>query len=96
MMRIENKKENRVAQTMSNWVYMKCIDPPKNKQRFYMLQIQPDLWGGVSLVREYGRLGQPGRVLSRWFNAEADALNYLGQLQVQKLKRGYENVVNAS
>ena len=43
-------------------------------------------------VREYGLLGQPGKVLSRWFNTEADALNYLVQLQVQKLKRGYEKV----
>jgi hypothetical protein len=34
--------------------------PAQNQARFYRLAIWPDLFGGVSLVREYGRLGHSG------------------------------------
>jgi predicted DNA-binding WGR domain protein len=30
--------------------------------RFYALSLQPDLFGTVSVVREWGRIGQPGTV----------------------------------
>jgi predicted DNA-binding WGR domain protein len=30
--------------------------------RFYALSVQADLWAGWSLVREWGRIGGPGRV----------------------------------
>ena len=40
------------------------IDPEKNKWRFYHLDVQPDLFGGWSLVREWGRIGRAGKVLT--------------------------------
>jgi predicted DNA-binding WGR domain protein len=36
--------------------------PAKRQARFYRLEIWPDLFGRVSLAREYGRIGQPGRL----------------------------------
>lgn len=41
---------------------LRRIDPAKGMRRFYRLTIQPDLFGGADLVREWGRLGSPGRV----------------------------------
>jgi predicted DNA-binding WGR domain protein len=37
------------------------VDPAQNRARWYELGLQPTLWGGVSLVRAWGRLGAPGR-----------------------------------
>jgi predicted DNA-binding WGR domain protein len=36
------------------------IDPSQNCQRFYTLSWQPELWGGIALVRHWGRLGNQG------------------------------------
>jgi len=36
--------------------------PAKKQARFYRLANLPDLFGGFSLAREYGRIGQPGRL----------------------------------
>ena len=39
-------------------------DPETNKHRFYSMHLQPDLLGGVGLVLEFGRIGQPDRVIA--------------------------------
>jgi predicted DNA-binding WGR domain protein len=36
------------------------IVPAKKQARFYRLAIWPDLFGGFSLAREYGRIGKAG------------------------------------
>lgn len=33
-------------------VYLRCIDPARNRQRFYHLSVQPTLFGDWVLVRE--------------------------------------------
>ena len=40
------------------------IDPTRNMSRFYRLDVQPDLFGGVLLVKEWGRIGARGRTVS--------------------------------
>ena len=37
-----------------------AIDPAKNIRRFYRLDTQPDLFGGVFLMKEWGRIGSRG------------------------------------
>ena len=37
------------------------VDPDANMYRFYRLRLMPDLFGGVSLLREWGRIGTQGR-----------------------------------
>jgi predicted DNA-binding WGR domain protein len=37
-------------------------DPARRMARFYALAVQGDLLAGWSLVREWGRIGRPGRV----------------------------------
>jgi predicted DNA-binding WGR domain protein len=36
------------------------IDDAKNMRRFYRLDTQPDLFGGVFLMKEWGRIGSRG------------------------------------
>ncbi|WP_322864771.1 WGR domain-containing protein (plasmid) [Aquicoccus sp. G2-2] len=37
------------------------VDHDTNMFRFYRLRLMPDLFGGVSLLREWGRIGTQGR-----------------------------------
>jgi WGR domain len=37
-------------------------DPSQNMARFYAVSLQADLLDGWSVVREWGRIGRPGRV----------------------------------
>lgn len=66
------------------------IDPPNNVHRFYRMEIVPGLSGEWSLVREWGRIGQPGRVRIDWYDTEAAAKTARFDLQMKKAKRGYE------
>jgi predicted DNA-binding WGR domain protein len=55
-------------------VRLSRIDPARNMSRFYRLDIQPDLFGGVSLIKEWGRIGRAGQMQSTPYNDQADAL----------------------
>jgi hypothetical protein len=37
-------------------------DPERNQYRYYLLTMQPNLFGTWSLIREWGKIGRPGRV----------------------------------
>jgi predicted DNA-binding WGR domain protein len=43
-------------------IVLQRIEPLRNIRRFYALSLQPDLFGTVSVVKEWGRIGQPGTV----------------------------------
>jgi predicted DNA-binding WGR domain protein len=40
-------------------------DPQRNQYRYYVLDVQPHLFGGWSLIREWGRIG----VIAREYNS---------------------------
>ena len=63
--------------------------PAERQARFYRLAIWPDLFGGFSLAREYGRIGQDGRLK---FDPHPDidtAARAFARLFRQKQRRGY-------
>ena len=43
-----------------NPLSLRRLDPARNMYRFYLLAIEPDLFGGFLLLRHWGRLGQRG------------------------------------
>jgi predicted DNA-binding WGR domain protein len=66
----------------------KC-DPERNQHRYYLLSIQPNLFGRWSLIREWGRIGRPGRVkIDLCDSLEEAAHAFNGKLH-QKQRRGY-------
>jgi predicted DNA-binding WGR domain protein len=65
------------------------IDLARNMRRFYALHTQPDLFGGVSVIKEWGRIGQPGTVRTTCFPSEHDAIAALDRAQSCKAARGY-------
>ena len=74
----------------TSYVRFVSIDPEHNRARFYELLIQPTLWGEVSLIRQWGRIGGGGgqRQITfhqEWLSAEAE----FGALIAHRMKRGY-------
>ncbi|MGR9285026.1 MULTISPECIES: WGR domain-containing protein [Rhizobium] len=70
-------------------LYIERIDPSKNMARFYALSIEPNLFGGTSLVRSWGRIGSRGQQKIHVFDSEAKAVDLLLALLRKKRSRGY-------
>jgi predicted DNA-binding WGR domain protein len=65
------------------------IDPARNRWRFYRVVLQQDLLGGTAVIREWGRLGQPGRIRRDPYPDTAAAETAAAELVRRKEKRGY-------
>jgi predicted DNA-binding WGR domain protein len=64
-------------------------EPSRNMARFYVLAIEPTLFGDAALVREWGRMGRLGR---RRLDLHADMAAAAEALDVwldRKTRRGY-------
>ncbi|MEM7503793.1 MAG: WGR domain-containing protein [Pseudomonadota bacterium] len=65
-------------------------NPAANEFRFYQLGLWPDLFGGCNLVREFGRIGQPGCLKVTHFESSNAARAALNALYRAKARRGYD------
>lgn len=65
------------------------IDAKCNMARFYKLDVQPSLFGW-SVVREWGRIGQAGRVCVELHDTRGTADQAMISKWAQKRKRGYQ------
>ena len=65
------------------------IEPDRGMRRYYSLSCWPDLFGGVSVVREWGRIGSPGRLRCDPYPGQAEAEAALEALRRRKIRRGY-------
>lgn len=63
--------------------------PEQNKHRFYRLLLAPTLFGGWALIREWGRIGQPGTVRIDWYANETEAEAGFIKKAKEKERRGY-------
>ena len=70
-------------------VDLKRIDPSLNMRRFYRMSVQPDLFGGACLVREWGRIGFRGQMMVETHPDEGRAITALVKLAAVKKRRGY-------
>ena len=70
-------------------LYLRRVDPAKNMRRFYLMTVQRDLFGGASLVREWGRVGSSGHLRVDHHEDEGQAVDALADIAKQKSKRGY-------
>ena len=65
------------------------IDLTRNMSRFYRLDLQPDLFGAWGVIREWGRIGQAGRVRIDPYPTAKQAEDRLHRQQAVKQGRGY-------
>jgi predicted DNA-binding WGR domain protein len=70
-------------------VHLRRIDPARNMCRFYRLDVQPDLFGCVLLMKEWGRIGTQGRMVAESYDSEALAAVALQRQAERKQRRGY-------
>jgi len=65
------------------------IDPARNMARFYCLSLQPTLFGEVSVVRVWGRIGTRGRMKIDSFASGEGAAAAFNRMEKSKRRRGY-------
>jgi predicted DNA-binding WGR domain protein len=64
-------------------------DPERNQHRYYNLDLQPHLFGGWSVIREWGRIGHPGQIRVELCCTLEEANGVFGAKLRQKRQRGY-------
>ncbi|RVC83067.1 WGR domain-containing protein [Mesorhizobium sp. M4A.F.Ca.ET.022.05.2.1] len=72
-------------------VHLRRIDPAQNMRRFYTLAIQPTLFGGASVIRNWGRIGTNGQSMMETFDSRDDAGSASKRLERLKRRRGYRD-----
>ena len=75
-------------ETIPTSVELRRIDPSLNMRRFYRMSLQPDLFGGVDVVREWGWLGWRGKFLIQRHSCEDEAVSSMLALETAKRRRG--------
>lgn len=71
-------------------VHLRRVDPVRNMCRFYTIGLQPDLFGGCTLVREWGRLGSAGTIHYDIYPNEGAAVDALLAHVGRKERGGYK------
>lgn len=77
-------------ETTPTSVDLRRIDPSLNMRRFYCISLQPDLFGGVDVVREWGRIGWRGQSLIERDSREDEAVSSMLALETAKRRKGYQ------
>ena len=72
-------------------IHLEKHDPGRNVARYYRMSVHPNLFGEWTLQREWGRIGQGGRVRLDLFRSEAEAERALSVLEGSKQRRAYEH-----
>jgi predicted DNA-binding WGR domain protein len=79
--------------TFQQFARFERFDHAQNCARFYLLSWQPLLWGGVALVRQWGRIGSSGsRLLEGTYADRQEAQPLAEKLIWRRLQRRYELV----
>ncbi len=71
--------------------HLRRIDPAQNMRRFYLLALQPTLFGGASVVRTWGRIGTSGQTMMETFDQPDAADAAFDLLERRKRRRGYQD-----
>ncbi len=74
--------------TIQYLVLDRC-DPTCNMARYYVLSIEPSLFGDATLIREWGRIGQPGQRRIKFYDSQTRAVEALETWLQRKRRRGY-------
>jgi predicted DNA-binding WGR domain protein len=70
-------------------LYFERLDASRNMARYYAMSIEPNLFGDICLLRNWGRIGTRGQTMVHRFGREEEAVKLFLDLLRQKRKRGY-------
>lgn len=70
-------------------IHLTRLDPARNMARFYRIEQQPDLFGGITLTRNWGRIGTTGQTRHEWFAQGKAAAIRQAEWADRKRRRGY-------
>jgi predicted DNA-binding WGR domain protein len=65
------------------------LERRRNMARYYVLSLEPSLFGDTAPVRQWGRLGRSGRQRIDLFRQRAHAVETLEAWFARKRRRGY-------
>ena len=73
---------------MKSTIYLKSIDPKRNQHRWYRIDAELTLFGGV-IRREWGRVGQKGRGVQHDIKSYHEAVLQIKRILDVRKKHGY-------
>ena len=73
----------------ANPVVLNRVDPARNMARYYRVAIEPTLFGGSAVVRDWGRIGWSARRRLDLYDDVDQAVAAAERLLQGKLRRGY-------
>lgn len=65
------------------------VDATRNMARFYLLSLEPTLFGEIAVLRHWGRIGRRGRQALSLHATMEEAEEILTRQIARRLKRGY-------
>ena len=71
------------------------IDPEASMARYYIVDVAPTLFGEVSVLRTWGRIGTNGRTTIETCESADDATKAAARTLRQKIGRGYVPAVKS-
>ena len=90
--RPDRRRDRRLWRAFAHAARFVSVDPAEHRSRFYELRLQETLWGGVALVRAWGRLGAPGRWTATKYPDRKAAGPAVARAVRRRLARGYRPV----
>lgn len=70
-------------------IYLERIEPSRNMSRYYTMSVQLTLFGELSLVRRWGRIGTSEALKVDTFTDLAALIKFRARLLARKLARNY-------
>jgi predicted DNA-binding WGR domain protein len=84
-----NKAESVQGRTAMALAHLHRIDPDANMARFYCIDVATTLFGDVSVLRTWGRIGTHGQTRIETCATVDDAERSTARTLRQKMRRGY-------
>jgi predicted DNA-binding WGR domain protein len=78
--------QGRIAMALA---HLHRINPEANMARFYCIDVAATLFGDVSILRTWGRIGTRGRTSIETFASDEEAERAASRTLRQKMRRGY-------
>ena len=79
---------------MKSTIYLESIDPKRNRHRWYRIEAESTLFGGV-VRQEWGRVGQKGRRIEHELESYQETVLQIKRIMQTRKKHGYKVLRNS-